>query len=30
MIDEALRTMIDKTLPALRKMFGWAVEPRWI
>jgi hypothetical protein len=28
MIDEALRTMIDETLPASGKMFGSAVEPR--
>jgi hypothetical protein len=28
MIDEALRTMIDETLPATRKMFGSAVESR--
>jgi hypothetical protein len=30
MIDEALRTMIDETLPGIRKMFGSAVESRLI
>jgi hypothetical protein len=26
MIDEALRTMIDETLPGSREMFGFPVE----